>query len=97
MALIKIDSITNGRRDSECFVVFIDAEGISHELAVERDFLVSVDNVDYLPLAVAATTSEHLLVQFPHEALNGGRRAWVTKASTTIPEEATSRYCRRRS
>lgn len=70
-----------GLREEEASVAVRDVDGRAQRLRVDKDFVVTRDHAQYLPIGVVATHPDPLkkavLIELPHEADSGANRLWV--------------------
>jgi hypothetical protein len=70
-----------GLREEEASVAVRDVNGRAQRLRVDKDFVVTRDHEQYLPIGVVAThpdaAKKAVLIELPHEADSGVNRLWV--------------------
>lgn len=93
MEVIKVDSVTEGLRQSEAVASFSDYHGKKHFIRVERDFLIEDVGSFCLPVAVIRTdaTTHASLIQLPHEAETGANRLWISGTNVVQLESESAR------
>lgn len=71
-----------GLREEEASVAVRDVTGRAQRLRVDKDFVVTRDNEQYLPIGVVAADpnpeKKAVLIELPHEADSGVHRLWVS-------------------
>jgi hypothetical protein len=69
-------------RPSERSVLVRDVRGHSELILVEANYLTVQGDKTYLPVGVVFIDRQRevVLVEFPHEPITGGNRAWVRSA-----------------
>lgn len=87
-----ICEVEAGLRESEATVVIRDSEGHSAFLRVERDFIQTMHDQNYLPVGVVYidAQSDLTLIELPHEADSGVNRVWVPSANISQGAEVAA-------
>jgi len=73
--------VKRGLREEEASVTVRDVTGRAQRLRVDKDFVVTHDHEQYLPIGVVAAdpdpAKKAVLIELPHEADSGVNRLWV--------------------
>lgn len=90
MSLILCENVSPGLRDSEALATVLDFNGRRHSIRVEKDFLSTIQDREYLPIGIVQVDpkSKAILVEFPHEPETGINRIWVKPEQLDQPIEA---------
>jgi hypothetical protein len=79
MAKIRCAGVSEGLRSSEAVARFVDYNGRTHFIRVERDFVEEQSGHFFLPVGIVYIDpkTKAVLVELPHEAETGANRLWV--------------------
>ena len=79
MAKIRCAGVSDGLRSSETVARFVDYNGRTHFIRVERDFVEEQSGNFFLPVGIVHVDpkTKAVLIELPHEAETGANRLWV--------------------